>query len=916
MPKSKKRESELTRKNLVEKHPDWKPSSAIDFLAVFRSSREAMLVIDSQRVIHFWNQGAVALFGFTSEEMLGKNIDSLIQDGWPTDHGIELGLGLKTPEPGIENPKIKMELRGLKKDGSIFPLEFALDSRGSGSGLDLIYARSMALSNQSEVELRRIQEQQQATQEHLEYRIRFENLITTLSTHFIHLPDEQIDLEIEAALKAIGEFAEVDRAYIFLFSPDQLTVDNTHEWCSVGVEPQINHLQALQVSNYPWFMRRIRGLQTVYIPSVRNLPAVAKAEREEFEREGITSLIILPMVHQGILKGYLGFDSVGHETIWSDDIIGLLRIVGEIFVSALERKKVDQALNLATAKYCNIFENAIEGIYQSTLEDQFLSINPAMARIFGYEDARDMKMAVTNFGAQIFVDTENRKKFIHMLKERGRISEFESEVRKKDGSSFWISENARVIANQTDGSEYFEGTILDITDRKNMQAKLVHGAMHDALTGLPNRLQLLERLDPILNPGSGKQKSLCAVLVLDVDRFRIVNDSMGHIYGDRMLVAFARRLEISIPSSATLARIGGDEFCILMENMQEKGEASLLAEHLQEILSYPFELDGEDVYAAASIGIAVCDSQQYKPEDLVRDADTAMHRAKLAGKGRVEIFDISMHTRAVHLLTLETDLRKALERGEFRLHYQPIVSLQDSTLIGFEALIRWIHPRLGMVPPLDFIPLAEDTGQIISIGRWVLWQSCKQLAEWQNILAGGNNLTMSVNLSGKQLQEQDLVRQVKAILEQTKVEAKFLKLEVTESAIMENPEKASLILNSLKDLGVHLSLDDFGTGYSSLSYLHKFPFNNLKIDRSFVSKMEAGDKDTEIVKVINSLARNLGMEVVAEGIETLGQWALLNGFDCAYGQGYYFSRPLEQNAATQLVEKGGFASRGPNEPAK
>jgi EAL domain-containing protein (putative c-di-GMP-specific phosphodiesterase class I) len=327
-------------------------------------------------------------------------------------------------------------------------------------------------------------------------------------------------------------------------------------------------------------------------------------------------------------------------------------------------------------------------------------------------------------------------------------------------------------------------------------------------------------------------------------------------------------------------------------------------------------LDGQEVFVAVSIGIAVGTAKSKGPEDLLRDAETAMHRAKSAGKGRYEVFDDSMHAKAVHMMTLETDLRRALERMEFRLHYQPIVSLQDSSLKGFEALIRWKHPKLGMVSPMDFIPLAEDTGLIIPIGRWVLWQSCKQLAEWQGILADGKSLTMSVNLSGKQLQDLDLVRQIQAILQESGLAPGSLKLEVTESAIMENPEKAAAILTSLRDLGIHLSLDDFGTGYSSLSYLHRFPFHNLKIDRSFVSKLEAGDKDAEIVKVINSLAKNLGMDVVAEGIETEAQWAVLHGLACAYGQGYYFSRPLEDTAARKLIEGGGFASRGPLQPVK
>jgi diguanylate cyclase (GGDEF)-like protein/PAS domain S-box-containing protein len=458
---------------------------------------------------------------------------------------------------------------------------------------------------------------------------------------------------------------------------------------------------------------------------------------------------------------------------------------------------------------------------------------------------------------------------------------------------------------------------LRLTLARDLSALRQSGpALRDALTGLPSRALMLERLGRALDRVRRNPGALCAALVLDLDRFKMINDSMGHQKGDSMLVAFARRLEVMVPPGTTLARLSGDEFSILIEEFRDYDDAARLADRLQEMLGTGFDLDGQEVFVAVSIGIAVGTAKCQGPEELLRDAENAMHRAKSSGKGRYEVFDDSMHTKAVHMMTLETDLRRALERMEFRLHYQPIVSLRDSGLKGFEALIRWNHPKLGMVPPLDFIPLAEDTGLIIPIGRWVLWQSCKQLVEWQGIIADGKSLTMSVNLSGKQLQDADLVRQVRAILQETGLAPGSLKLEVTESAIMENPEKAAAILTSLREQGIHLSLDDFGTGYSSLSYLHRFPFHNLKIDRSFVSKLEAGDKDAEIVKVINSLARNLGMDVVAEGIETEAQWAVLHGLACAYGQGYFFSRPLEDTAARKLIEGGGFASRGPLQTAR
>lgn len=875
------------------------------FQGALLSAGEAMFILDAAGSIRFWNDGARELFGYDAREILGRGAGFLLEGGWP----------LRKADAGPSFPPVKVRGIGVRKGGARFPLELSQGFPDGESGFTLACARDRSDSEASEAALELSEKRHHLLREELEYRIRFENLITSISTHFIHLPSERIDTGINYALHVLGEFAEVDRSYIFIFSQDQATVENTHEWCSKGVAPQIRDLKDLPVSRYPWFMGRIRELQTVHIPRVSELGSEAAAEKEEFEKEGIQSLVIVPMIHKGVLRGYLGFDSVRREKSWSGDIIQALRMAGEIFINALERKTVDQALSEAKARYLDLFENAVEGIYQTTPEGLFLAANPALARILGYGDAREMMLAVTDIAGSIYVQPGRRMEFLRILRERGRIVEFESQARRKDGAIIWISENARA-ARKADGElDFCEGTVMDVTERKRMEEQLIHGALHDALTGLPNRVLLLERLGRALERSRRKPAAVCAVMVLDVDRFKMVNESMGYALGDRLLVAIARRLEVFLPPGTTLARLGGDEFGMLLEDFGDFGQATLLADRLREMLSMAFDLDGREIYAPASIGIALGCPRSPGPEELLRDADTAMHRAKAAGKGRCEVFDDSMHANAVHLLTLETDLRKALERVEFRLHYQPIVSLEDCSLIGFEALIRWQHPRLGLVSPADFIPLAEDTGLIVPIGKWVLQHSCRQLVEWQGLITGGKPLSMSVNLSGRQLQDLALVDEIGAILKDAGMDSSALKLEVTESAIMGNPEMAAAILNSLKDAGIHLSLDDFGTGYSSLSYLHRFPFHNLKIDRSFVSKLESGDKDAEIVKVINSLARNLGMDVVAEGIETVGQWAMLHGLSCAYGQGYYFSRPLDEAAARKLIEAGGFAPRGPADPA-
>ncbi|HKZ01655.1 MAG TPA: EAL domain-containing protein, partial [Pyrinomonadaceae bacterium] len=427
-----------------------------------------------------------------------------------------------------------------------------------------------------------------------------------------------------------------------------------------------------------------------------------------------------------------------------------------------------------------------------------------------------------------------------------------------------------------------------------------HAAFHDALTNLPNRALLTEHIKLAIERPRARDEQLFAVLFLDLDRFKNINDSLGHIAGDQLLTATARCLEDCMRPMDTVARLGGDEFGILLDGLESQDHAILVAERIQQALTRPFDLNGHEVFITASIGITLSAGGYEDPENVLRDADTAMYRAKESGKARFELFDASMHSHAVARLQLENDLRRAIERKEFQVYYQPIISLGDDKISGFEALVRWNHPERGLVPPLEFIPTAEETGLIVDIGLQVLQESCRQLREWQSTLCQ-KALTMSVNLSGKQFAQPDLVAQVKAILDETGLDAKYLKLEITESVVMENAEVARTMLCQLCALGVHLCIDDFGTGYSSLSYLHRFPVKILKIDRSFIGRMGPGGENSEVVKTINTLANNLGMEVVAEGVESEDQLAQLKSMNCGFGQGYLFSRPLTADAAALFV---------------
>jgi diguanylate cyclase (GGDEF)-like protein len=395
---------------------------------------------------------------------------------------------------------------------------------------------------------------------------------------------------------------------------------------------------------------------------------------------------------------------------------------------------------------------------------------------------------------------------------------------------------------------------------------------------------------------------LFAVLFLDLDRFKYVNDSLGHTHGDLLLVAFAERLERTLRPVDTLARFGGDEFAIMLSGISDTTDAVRVAERVHEELTQPFSLDKNSAFTTASIGIAISSSGYDRPEDILRDADTAMYRAKENGKARYEMFDKTMHARAVSRLQLESDLRQAVEEKQFSIYYQPIVALETGRFTGFEALVRWNHPTRGLVSPVDFIPVAEETGLIVPIGKWVLEEACVKVREWQQESPSHRALNLSVNLSARQVAQPDILEQVTNALQRSKLNPHCLKLEITESVVMENAEAATLMFKQLRALGVQLSIDDFGTGYSSLSYLHRFPLNYLKIDRSFVSRMTADD-NSEIVRTIATLAHNLGMQVIAEGIETNEQYQQLKALGCEYGQGFLFSHPVDDVEALKLLAR-------------
>lgn len=588
--------------------------------------------------------------------------------------------------------------------------------------------------------------------------------------------------------------------------------------------------------------------------------------------------------------------------------IGIADESGKIFAieglvqDITKRKEAEQALRETERRYRGLFDNAIEGIFRTSVDGRYLDANPALAQIYGFESPQQLIETLRDIRHQLYVDPERRDEFMRIIKARGSVAGFESQVYRCNGDIIWISENARAVRDEDGRITGYEGTVEDITERKLYQARIEQQANYDTLTGLANRSLLQDRLEQAILTATTYGTRL-AVVFVDLDQFKFINDTLGHHVGDELLKAMAQRFSRCVRDRDTVARLGGDEFVLLITDQSGPEPVRAIIERMLAVVAEPWVIEQGEFHITCSIGVALFPDDGKDAQTLLKHADSAMYRAKESGRNQFQFFTQELNAVMAERLEMESRLRRALERGQFQLSYQPRIDLHTGRLVGAEALIRWELPEQGVIPPKRFVPLAEETGLIGPIGKWVLQSACAQNRAWQD--AGLPPIVVSVNVSARQFRQDNFVRTVAQVLKSTGLEGKYLEIELTESIVMHDAAQLFAMLEELKRLGVQVAVDDFGTGYSSLSYLKRFPVDRLKVDRSFIEHITTDADDSTIVRAIIALGHNLGLKVAAEGVESAEQVEFLRLHLCDEVQGFYFSRPVAAEQFVQLFDRYG-----------
>jgi len=723
-------------------------------------------------------------------------------------------------------------------------------------------------------------------------------IMTGILRRFAGLGDRDLDQGIEDTLASIGSHARVDRCYLFMVSDDQQFVNNTHEWCAEGISPEIANLQQLPFETVHWWRPRLEAEESIYIPLVAGLPDDRKSERELLASQSIQSLLVVPLIGSGRLRGFLGFDSVKHSREWSPEARLLLRAVADIFVGAMARQDVLARLLAKERHFSALVQNSPDVLMVLDRQSRLVYLSPKAARLLGLSEENGLGCSLLDC-----CHPSDRSVIGSALAATGSgdaeiLPDFR--LRAAAGNWTWLMGTARDLSDDP----AVGGIVLnakEINDRKKAEQALQLQATHDALTGLPNR-SLLEEL---LNQALGRCRrsgDLIGILFIDLDHFKLVNDGQGHRVGDELLIDVARRLLRELREGDAIARFGGDEFVAILNASQ--GEEKALAqgaERLLRVFNPPFTIAGVDRVITASAGLAIS-SGTASAEEAIGNADAAMYLAKERGRACLQFFDQSLRDGLVARIELESDLIGACERKELFLHYQPIFMTATRQLAGFEALLRWQHPKRGLVMPDEFISTLEQSGLIAEFGAWVLDEAVRQLRAWLE-QDSAEDFYMSVNLSPAQLRDPAFPELVRSVLKRWQLPPSCLCLEVTETALMDHRRRSIESLGKLKELGVLLAIDDFGTGHSSLAYLRDLPVDKLKIDKSFIQHIGTDTSELSIVAAIQVLAKEYSLETIAEGVETEGQEQALHALGCDMLQGFRFGRPQAAQEAKTVIKK-------------